>query len=143
MHELVIDSFGYCSCADKSILNLDLFDLRFFAGSSRYIRADSSFIFSFRNRDFLEPFKSPVHQNKAYAIYTSYNNGPVFGANNHDIFIANNAIAGKSSYTNFGNTYKLPPGYSFNTHKAKHLLAGEFNFTPSDVEVYYYVNDEH
>ncbi|CAB4001290.1 basement membrane-specific heparan sulfate proteoglycan core -like [Paramuricea clavata] len=110
-------------------------------GSARYIKADTSFIFSFSNRDDLAPFKSPVYQNNANAMYTNNGYGPTFGGG-HDIHIANNANGGTSSYTNFGHTYKPPSDYKYTTNAAKRLLAGSYNFTPSDVEVYYFANSK-
>ena len=107
-------------------------------GSARYIKSDTSFLFSFSNRDGLGPFKSPVYQNSANAMYTNNGYGPTFGA--HDIYIANNANGGIASYSNFGYTYKPPSDYKYGTQKAKQLLAGTYNFTPSDVEVYYFDN---
>ena len=74
-------------------------------------------------------------------MYNNVGYGPTFGGG-HDLYIANNANAGTASYTNFGHTYKPPTGYSYNTVKTKNLLAGTYNFTPSDVEVYYFVSSE-
>ena len=113
----------------------------FLLGSARYIKADTSFVFSFSNRDDLAPFKSLVYQNNANAIYTNNGYGPTFGGG-HDIHIANNANGGTSSYTNFGHTYKPPSDYKYTTNAAKQLLAGSYNFTPSDVEVYYFANSK-
>jgi hypothetical protein len=101
------------------------------------MRADGSFLFSFANRDDLAPFKMPIYQNQANAMYNNKGYGPTFGSG-HDLHVANNANVGASSYTNLGNTYELPPGYSYNTAKAKDLLAGTYKYTPTDVEVYYF-----
>ena len=109
----------------------------FLIGSTRYIRSDGSFLFSFANRDDLAPFKMPVYQNQGNALYTNNGYGPTFGGG-HDLYIANNAYPGSASYSRLGHTYKPPPGYSYNTAKTKNLLAGTFNFTPTDVEVYYF-----
>ena len=105
------------------------------------MKADESFIFSFANRDELAPFKSPVYKNNANAMYSKSTYGPTFGGG-HDFYIADKANAGTASYTNFGHTYRLPNGYVYTTARAKILLAGSYNFTPTDVEVYYFVNDE-
>ena len=103
--------------------------------------ADGSFVFSFANRDHLAPFKSTIYQNAGHAIYTNNGYGPTFGGG-HDIYVANNANAGTASYTNLGYTYKPPSGYSYNTPKTKGLLAGIYNYTPNDVEVYVFVSSE-
>ena len=120
----------------------DSFSFSIFSDSTRYIAADGSFVFSFANRDHLAPFKSTIYQNAVNAIYTNNGYGPTFGGG-HDIYVANNANAGTVSYTNLGYTYKPPTaGYSYNTPKTKALLAGIYNYTPNEVEVYVFVNSE-
>ena len=109
----------------------------FSLGGDRYIKCDECFLFSFANKDHLAPFKMPVYHNQGNAMYSSNRYGPTFGGG-YDLNIANNANAGTDSYTMLGNAYKPPPGYSPNTAKTKNLLAGTFNFTPTDVEVYYF-----
>ena len=44
-----------------------------------------------------------------------------------------------SSYTNFGYVYRPPSGYSYGSSNTKALLAGSYTFTPSEVEVFYFV----
>ena len=41
---------------------------------------------------------------------------------------------GKKSYTALGDTYELPQGY--NKEKAKSYLAGSYNFTIKEIEVF-------
>ncbi|XP_046852220.1 uncharacterized protein LOC124445538 [Xenia sp. Carnegie-2017] len=105
-------------------------------GNSRYMRAANSFIFSFKNKDGLAPFKSNT-SNNAYAMYTNRYYGPIFGYG-FDIYIANNAGSSSSSYTNFGYGYKLPSGYSAGNSKTRNLLPGSYRFTPNELEVYYF-----
>lgn len=119
-----------------SILNVILY-VCLFIGNSRYIRAPNSFIFSFKNKDGLAPFKSNK-SNNAYAMYTNRYYGPTFG-NGFDIYIASNAGSSSSSYTNFGYGYKLPSGYSAGNSKTRNLLPGSYRFTPNELEVYYFV----
>jgi hypothetical protein len=92
------------------------------------------------NKDGIPPFKAlakgKYSNNGRYAIYTRANYGPTFGGG-HDIHISNNANAGTSSYSNFGYTYKVPSGYTYNTVKVKSLLAGSYNFKPNEVETFY------
>ncbi|XP_046852219.1 uncharacterized protein LOC124445537 [Xenia sp. Carnegie-2017] len=110
---LVIVKYGGCifgGFASKS-----------WGGSSRYIRASDSFIFSLKNPAGLAPFKSSIYRYQQYAMYTSSSYGPTFGGG-HDLKIGNNARTSTSSYTNFGHTYKLPSGYSYASNKAKKLL---------------------
>ena len=117
------------------------FIFSFPSGGNTYKKGDGSFIFSFVNRDHLAPFKSIIYKNSNNAIYTNNAYGPTFG-NGHDLYIANNAYAVTASYTMFGATYKPPTGYSYNTARTKALLAGSYNFSPTNVEVYFFVNSE-
>ena len=110
--------------------------LIFFLGSTAYKQTQNSFLFSLRNKDNLEPFKSPVYKNREKAIYQNPNYGPTFGGG-HDVYIVNNAGSSLSSYSNFGYTYKPPNGYVYGNAKTKALLAGAYNFQPTEIEVYY------
>lgn len=93
-------------------------------------------MFSLRNRDNLKPFKSPVYRNSHNAIYQNPGYGPTFGGG-HDLYIRDNAHSSSGSYSNFGHTYQPPSGYAYNTAKVKALLAGNYNFLPTEVEVFY------
>ncbi len=113
--------------------------MRVVLGSSNGWKSSSSnYIFSLRNKDNLSPFRSAVYRYSSYAIYTNPGNGPTFGGG-RDLKIANNADKNRNSYANFGNTYRAPSGYSYGNGKTQALLAGSNNFTPTEVEVYYYV----
>ena len=105
-------------------------------GDSGYKSSSSNYLFSLRNKDNLSPFRSPVYRNSGYAIYTNPSYGPTFG-NGHDFYISNNADRNRRSYTNLGYTYRSPSGYSRGSSNTQALLAGSFNFTPTEVEVYY------
>ena len=110
----------------------------FILGSSGSYRSSSSnYIFSFRNKYNLSPFRSPIYRYSYYAIYTNPGYGPTFGGG-HDIYIANNANSNKNSYSNFCHTYRAPSGYNYGSSNTQALLAGSYKFTPSEVEVYYY-----
>ena len=98
-----------------------------------------SFIFSFKNKDNLEPFKVPVKEGES-AITSSYIFGPIFGV--FDFYTSTNPLKETRvtpSSTNFGNSYELPPGYIRDESKTKALLAGTYHFIPSEVEVFYEV----
>lgn len=116
------------------------FILSFLLGATVYRKGDESFLFSFANRDKLAPFKSAIKSN-SNAIYNNNGYGPTFGSG-HDFYIANNANGGTASYTQFGSSYKPPTGYQYNTFRTKALLAGSYNFSPTNVEVYFFVNSE-
>ena len=110
-----------------------------FLGSTNAYRSSSSnYIFSLRNKDNLSPFRSAVYRNSNHAIYTNPGYGPTFG-NGHDIYIANNADKDTNSYANLGYTYRPPSGYSYGSSNTRDLLAGSYYFTPTEVEVYYFV----
>ena len=91
--------------------------------------APGSFLCSFLNNDNLPPFKSPLKDGMAeYAIWRSNDRGPIFGAG-YDMRVPDD------SYSQFGRTYQLPPGYTYASPEAQSLLAGSFRFSPSEVEV--------
>ena len=60
--------------------------------------------------------------------YSSY--GPTFGGG-HDIYIADNTNG--NSHTNFGDSYYVQSG----VQDKKTILAGTYEFTPDEVEVFY------
>ena len=103
-----------------------------------YTSAPGSFMYSLRNYDGLGPFKvMQLDENDERAIYRHGNYGPTFGWG-HDLgFIADNTGSITLSVTNFGSSYNLPPGYTFEQNNTRSLLAGSYHFTPSEVEVLY------
>jgi hypothetical protein len=60
--------------------------------------------------------------------------GPRFGAGN-DLRICNNPQVNQSC-SNFGRTYQLPPGYVYDSEQAKNLLAGQYEFLTTEIEVF-------
>ncbi|XP_028416631.1 uncharacterized protein LOC114540704 [Dendronephthya gigantea] len=102
--------------------------------SDGYRSSSSNYIFSLRNKDNLSPFRSAVYRYSHLAIYTNPTYGPTFGGG-HDLYISNNANKNRNSHAAIGYTYRAPSGYS----NTRALLAGSANFTPNEVEVYYYV----
>lgn len=67
-----------------------------------------------------------------YAIYKDSFFGPTFGRG-YDIQIDNKADLHRYSYTEFGNAYEVPSGV-LNRHT---VLAGSYNFSPTEYEVFY------
>jgi hypothetical protein len=61
--------------------------------------------------------------------------GPIFGGG-YDLIIYNNPQVNQHSYSNFGHTYQLPPGYVYNSEQAKNLLAGQYQFLTTEIEVF-------
>ena len=98
-----------------------------------------SFIFSLRNKDNWAPFKSSI-LNWKQATVGNQQYGAVFGCfiPNPDLCITGFPPMKKCS-ANFGRSYKLPHGYVKDTIRAKCLLAGSYEFTPSEIEVFHQV----
>lgn len=72
--------------------------------------------------------------NTAYAAYNASSYGPTFGGG-HDLYICGNPNNSTSSYTNLGYTYLSPVG-NYGSNEAKNFLAGSYNFTVSEIEVF-------
>jgi hypothetical protein len=99
--------------------------------------APGSFMFSLRNNDDLAPFKAPlIDENDLWAIHRYNGAGPIFGGS-HDLRIADNARSNTDSYTRFGRSYQLPPGYNRGESNTRSLLPGSEHFTPSQIETLY------
>lgn len=100
-----------------------------------YTDSTHSFLFSFKNRYGLDPFKLHIKYSE-HAIYGNNGYGPTFGGG-HDIYIADNAGSNTNSYTNLGHNYVQLAGYKYGDSSTKNLLAGSYNFQPHEVEVFY------
>ena len=81
-----------------------------------------------RNKENLPPFIAHV-TSQQHAIATNANYGPTFGGG-HDVYISDNAARNQTSYSNFGDSYRRP------SRTENSLLAGSYNFTPTEVEVF-------
>jgi hypothetical protein len=106
------------------------------SGSLQWKHAPGSFIFSLRNKENLPPFKAPLKdQNTGKAIYAGTDRyGPVFGSG-CDILIYDNAASNTVSKTYFNASYQPPSGVS----NARTILAGRYQFQPSEIEVFHIV----
>ena len=95
-------------------------------------------MFSLKNKDSLPPFRSFVLEEVRCATCNE-GLGPLFGKGNyaegHDLFMSKHPPT-EPCYSDLGNAYNLPDGYVKGTVKARCLLAGSFNFTPSEIEVF-------
>jgi hypothetical protein len=60
--------------------------------------------------------------------------GPIFGGG-HDLIICSNPQVNQS-WSNFGHTYQLPPGYVYKSEQANNLLAGQYQFLTTEIEVF-------
>ncbi len=68
------------------------------------------------------------------AIYCAPSYGPTFGGG-HDFYISPSSNVNINSYSNLGHTY-VHPNYRNGTNEAKNFLAGSYNFSTSEIEVY-------
>ena len=101
-----------------------------------YKNSSSSFLFSLRNKDGLAPFIANIKQGQEkYAIYCCTGHGPNFGGGS-DLYICNNPHQVRQSLSNFGYSYQLPTGYVYGNEQAKNLLAGQYQFLTTDIEVF-------
>ena len=96
-------------------------------------------MFSLKNKDNLMPFKSSILKADE-ATVSNRNYGAIFGngtiSSGIDLLISGHPPTQKC-YANLGNAYELPHGYQKSTAKAGALLAGSSAFTPSEIEVFY------
>lgn len=100
----------------------------------KYGATSKAFIFSLRNKEGLDPFKSTARHPGRHSIGRFPGFGPTFG-HGHDIYIADNANSNNKSYTNFGHhkDFHVPSA----VQDRKTVLAGTYHFTPDEVEVFY------
>ena len=77
----------------------------------------------------MDPFVSEV-RSPHYAMYRGSSLGPFFG---YDISIANNASSNHASYAQLGLAYPAPAAVQ-DVHT---ILAGTWDFSPDEVEVFY------
>ena len=109
-------------------------------GASGYQYDSKAFLFSLVNRPGWAPVK--LSQTGQYSYRTSYSiyryslYGPTFGGG-HDINIKNDASSNSNSYSDLGNEYSPPSGYSHGSTFARTFLAGTYKFTPDEGETFY------
>ena len=77
--------------------------------------------------------KLTQYRNQQYAMYTCSSYGPTFGVG-HDIYIRDDAVNNQYSFTECGETYSNPTGYSGVNCG---FFTGSYHFTPSDIEVFF------
>ena len=97
-----------------------------------FINDPNAFLFSLRRVGVSFKDKFTV-KNAANALdgHTSY--GPTFG---NDIHICDQSNTSTGSRSNFGHSYNLPNGYTYEGN-AKEFLAGNYNqWTTTEIEVY-------
>ena len=94
----------------------------------------NAFIFSLRRAGV--SFKDKFTVKRSECAITGYlRHGPIFGGG-HDICIKNQSNTAVGSYCNFGHSYNLPNGYTYEGN-AQSFLAGNYNqWTTTEIEVY-------
>ena len=94
---------------------------------------NKAFIFSLVNKE-NRPliFEHTSNVNKKYSICSMNNRGPIFG---NDLLISDNSNSNTNSFSNLGYTYTHPE-YSFESERAKTILAGTFYFQVQEIEVF-------
>ena len=94
-------------------------------------------MFSLRHDDDLAPFKAPLKdENDMRAISRNSEYGPTFGKG-IDLRIHDNAGSNTLCFSRFGYSYQPAPGYTDGETITGTLLAGSYNFSPSEIEVLY------
>ena len=102
-------------------------------GSSGYKCCSKSFIYSLVNLVGIGPTKLPLKTAAAQSgIYNNRDSGPTFGGG-HDLYLCGGANATSNSYSNLNHSYECSSHIT-----AKTFLAGSYNFTVSELEVFGY-----
>ena len=96
--------------------------------SNSFKKASGSFLFSFNHQTIMN-----IYQNEGNAICCDPIYGPVFGRGS-DFCIYDNSNANNNSFSNLGQTYKCV--FLHNSAEANKYLAGSYNFSVEDYEVY-------
>lgn len=93
----------------------------------------NAFMFSLVNKENTPQLLARILESSS-TIFCDPTNGPVFGAG-HDLFICSKSNSINSSSSNLGSSFKHL-NYDYNSNEARAFLAGSFNFTTIDIEVY-------
>ncbi|KAL9985228.1 hypothetical protein ACROYT_G007605 [Oculina patagonica] len=100
-----------------------------------YSSASKAFLFSLYNAKGYNPVKLTQYRNQQSAMYGCSTYGPTLGAGlGHDIYIEDNALNNRASYTKCGATYSIPAGYQAGDC---FFFNGAKYYTPTDIEVFY------
>eukprot|EP00347_Sterkiella_histriomuscorum_P015615 403356357 len=97
---------------------------------NKYKEDNQAFLFQLNQRSI-----HPIEKNFQYAVHHSPSYMLFFG-NGCDLILSNQCDENKTSRSDFGHSYKLPPGQTYNTEVSKRYLAGEYNYKVLEIEVY-------
>jgi len=104
--------------------------------NNAYTTSSENFLFSYKNQD--SKIKKPI-QLKCHGTSTAAYGGSgyhiTFGGG-HDLYLCSGCNSINSSYSNLGHSYTPPYGYTYNNQNAKDFLAGAYNFTVAEIEVF-------
>ena len=56
--------------------------------------------------------------------------------NGNDLVIYNDCNINTNSYSNLGSSYESPNGYAYQSNEARNYLAGSYEFTVDEIEVF-------
>ncbi len=138
-----IDAF-HSKCDDKqNLISIIRNNLNYVFGgytsvawkkTSEWITDPKAFIFRLRRNGETQKDKFLVESNEASAFNGTSSDYVYYG---NDIVLCNLSNQNFGSFCLFGASYKLPPGFMYNTDKSKSFLAGNFNkWLTTEIEVY-------
>ncbi|KAJ5066761.1 hypothetical protein M0811_03105 [Anaeramoeba ignava] len=100
------------------------------------INDSNAFIFSLRNDKGDRIPAKFTYKNDGYAIHSGLSYGPTFGYEGNPDFGFNSNL--KVGYSNFGNSYNLPNGITYESNEAKSYLAGSYkSWVVDELETYF------
>jgi len=102
------------------------------ASNGKYVQNSAIFLFSLQNPvlNTAGPLKFDYKGGSQFGAYCQSTYGPTFGGG-HDLYIADKCNTVNYSYSNIGTSFIVPTNYD-----AKCILAGAYNFTVEEIEVY-------
>lgn len=104
-----------------------------FTSNKKDIFTNDAFLFTLYNHAGLPPTKMELNNPRCKAAYGNPKYCPVLGTG--DILVASNANENTQSYTNFGNSYKCPPGITYQS-SGQTFLTGSKYYQASEIEVF-------
>jgi len=102
--------------------------------TSVYTNDMKTFLFSLVGAKGFQPTLIPSMTGKGNSTYGCSTYGPTWGGG-HDLYLVSGCDKSTGSYSNLGYSFQLT-GQTYNTTTIKNFLAGSYNFTVSEIEVY-------
>ena len=103
--------------------------------SATFIEDGHAFIFSLRRNGISTNEKYKIKTPKrAYYSYVFNTSWLIYFI---DISVVSNSNIETGSYTDFGNSYEIPEGYTYGTGSARNYLSGNYNkWLTTEIEVF-------